>query len=393
MSIDSEGAQAQASRSWTQTRNAEDGPDRLRGFTRKHLLSSLTVVSTAILLYGCAPVPPDSPTGAATSDLLPCMVADTGGFDDHSFNQSAHEGLEEAAKKVGADFLAVESASETDYDSNVSGLIDQGCNLIITVGFLLAETTVKAALANPDINFAIIDNMADLDSDGKPDAPNIKPMLFDVAPASFLAGYAAASYTESGIVGTFAGMNIPPVTIFMDGYADGVAYYNQKKGTDVKVLGWDVDKQDGLAIGSFVASIEALTASQGLIDQGADVIQSGGGTTFLSIIASFQNAGKTPVVVGGDSDMFEADSKNADTYLISVLKGTKVAVAGIIEEAAAGGFDNSPYIGTLANGGVGISSFHDFASKVDPGLQSELDAIKAGIIDGTIEVTSPSSPK
>lgn len=360
---------------------------------QRRLLPVLALASVATLLSACAPAPDAAPGDAATSDFLPCMVADTGGFNDHSFNQSAHEGIKETASKLGVRFIAVESATETDYDANVSGLIDQGCNLIVTVGYLLAQSTVKAALANPDINFAIIDDRADLDGDGKTDSPNIKPIVFDVAQASFLAGYVAASYTQTGIVGTFAGMNIPPVTIFLDGYVEGIKYYNEKKGTSVKVLGWDVDKQDGLAIGSFVAGTEALTASQGLIDQGADIIQTGGGTTFQSIIAGFQDAGKKPVVIGGDSDMFESDSANAGAYLISVLKGTKVAVVDVIEKSFADGFDNKPYIGTLANGGVGISPFHDFESKVAPTLKAELDAIKLLITDGTIKVASPSSPK
>ncbi|MCO5293460.1 MAG: BMP family ABC transporter substrate-binding protein [Homoserinimonas sp.] len=366
----------------------------MQNTTSRRLLGTMAVLGTFALLAGCSAPPADSPsTKPAESDFLPCMVSDTGGFNDHSFNQSAYDAIQEAAKDLNSKFIAVESHAETDYESNVNGLVDQGCNLIVTVGFLLAPATVKAALANPDVNFAIIDNDADLDFDGKPDAPNIKPMLFDVAPATFLAGYAAASYTKTGVIGTFAGMNIPPVTIFLDGFAEGIKYYNSVKGTDVKLLGWDEEKQDGLAIGSFVAGTEALTASQNLIAQGADIIESGGGTTFISIISAFQDAGVVPVLIGGDSDMYFADPENADTYLISAMKGTKVATVDVIEKTATSGFDNTPYIGTLANDGVGISPFHDFESKVDPSLQGELDAIKQKIISGEIKVNSPSSPK
>ncbi len=363
-------------------------------FTARRLVSTLAVISSAVLLYGCAAAPASAPGATdAAGDFLPCMASDTGGFNDHSFNQAAYDAIKEAATTLNIDFIAVESAAESDYESNVKGLADQGCDLIVTVGFLLAPATVEAALANPDVNFAIIDNDADLDSDGTTDAPNIKPMLFDVAPATFLAGYAAASYTKTGVIGTFAGMNIPPVTIFLDGFAEGIDYYNSVKGTDVKLLGWDVEKQDGLAIGSFVAGTEAVTASQNLIAQGADIIQSGGGTTFVSISSAFKDAGKTPVVIGGDSDMYFASPDNADSFLISALKGTKAATMDVIMKTATGGFDNTPYVGTLANDGVGISPFHDFESKVDPALQSELEAIRQKIIDGEITVTSPSSPK
>lgn len=363
----------------------------------KPLLTTIAVLSSAALLYGCAAAPaetttPDAADGAE-STFLPCMVADVGGFNDKSFNESAYEGIKETATKLGLKFIAVESPTETDYEANVNSLVSQDCNLIITVGYLLADATVTAAKANPDVHFAIIDDKADLDFDGTTDAANIKPILFDVAQAAFLGGYAAASYTKTGIVGTFAGMNIPPVTIFLDGYADGVAYYNQQKGTSVKVLGWDLAVHDGLAIGSFTAGTQALTAAQGLIDQGADVIQSGGGTTYLSIIAAFKDSGVEGVVLGGDSDMFFVEPQHAKSWLASVLKGTKSSVASVIEQAATGVFDTSPYIGVLANGGVSLSPFHDLESKVSPTLQKELEAISAGIVDGSIVVTSPSSPK
>lgn len=364
-----------------------------RSWRRSRLIGGVAIASAALLLAGCAAPPAQDSDGLQVdTSFLPCMVADTGGFNDRSFNQSAHEGIQEAAQELGLDLVAVESDAETDYDSNVSALVDRGCDLIITVGFLLADATVKAARVNPDVNFAIIDDRADVDGDGETDSPNIKPLLFDVAPAAFLAGYAAASHTKTGVVGTFAGMNIPPVTIFADGYAQGVDYYNEKNGTDVEVLGWDVERQDGLVIGSFVAGTPALTAVQGLLDQGADIVQTGGGTTFQSIIAAFRDVGKDPVVVGGDSDMYHADPENADVYLISVLKGTKVAVIDVIKETVASGFDNAPYIGTLANGGVGISPFHSFESLVDPGLAEELAEIEAHIIEGSITVSSPSSP-
>lgn len=367
---------------------------RTKQMARKSVLASLALLSSTSLLFGCAGAPTTSEAAPEQhSDFLPCMVADTGGFNDRSFNESAHEGIEEISGKLGTKFVAVESPTESDYSANVNELVNQGCDLIITVGYLLADATVAAAKANPNISFAIIDDKADLDFDGKTDSENIKPILFDVAPAAFLAGYAAASYSTSGIVGTFAGMNIPPVSIFLDGYAEGVAHYNSVKGTAVKVLGWDAQKHDGLAIGSFSAGTEALTAAQGLIAQGADVIQSGGGTTFLSIIAAFEDAHETPVIVGGDSDMFYANPENSGAFLVSVLKGTKTAVMDVVEKTANDGFDNTPYVGTLSNNGVGISPFHDFESKIAKSLPDELAAIEADIIAGKIVVSSPSSPK
>src|SRR5690606_16841075 len=111
----------------------------------------------------------------------------------------------------------------------------------------------EAAKANPDVQFAIIDDWADTDSDGETDAENIKPLVFDTAQAAFLGGYAAAAISESGTIGTFGGAKIPPVTIFMDGFQRGAEYYNQENGTDVQVIGWDADAQDGQFTNKFAA--------------------------------------------------------------------------------------------------------------------------------------------
>jgi basic membrane protein A len=223
--------------------------------------------------------------------------------------------------------------------------------------------------------------------------PNVKPIVFDTAPAAFLAGYTAASYTKTGIVGTYGGVPIPPVTIFMDGYVDGVTYYNQQKGTDVKVLGWDVASQNGVFTGGFAAGVEAKTAAQGLIDQGADVIMPVGGPIFLSAGEAIRDSGKEIALIGVDADTYLTAPALQDLFLTSVLKEVGAGVSDVVAASAAGTFTNTQYVGTLANGGVGLAPFHDFASKVNGSLQAELDAIKAGIIAGTITVTSPSSPK
>ncbi|MFM6974282.1 MAG: BMP family ABC transporter substrate-binding protein, partial [Agromyces sp.] len=193
--------------------------------TRKAALSGLALVASATLLAGCASAPSDS-TNTAASDFKPCMVSDSGGFDDKSFNQLGYEGLQAAATELGATAVTVESNSDADFKPNLQSLVDQGCDLIVAVGFALSAATVESALANPDINYVLIDDAADNDFNGEKDAPNIQPLLFDTAQAAFLVGYAAAATTQTGIVGTFGGMNFPTVAIFMDGFKQGVDYYN-----------------------------------------------------------------------------------------------------------------------------------------------------------------------
>ena len=360
----------------------------MRITSRKSALSGLAVVGiSTMLLAGCAPAT-ETPGGTTpgASDFVPCMISDTGGFDDKSFNQIGRQGLDDAAKELGVKPNAVESQAETDYASNLSNLVDQGCNIIVTVGFLLAEATAAAAEANPDVNFAIID-------DPTIDLPNVKPIVFDTAQAAFLAGYAAASYSTSGIVGTFGGIPIPPVTIFMDGFVDGVNHYNEVKGTSVKALGWDVAAQDGAFTGGFEANDTAKSTAQNLIDQGADVILPVGGPIFLSAAEAIRDSGKDIAMIGVDADVYETAVDLKDLFLTSIMKGMQVGVSEVVTSAAAEEFDNSPFVGTLENGGVSIAPFHDYESKVKAELQGELDALKADIISGAVTVTSPSSPK
>ncbi|HEV7949707.1 MAG TPA: BMP family ABC transporter substrate-binding protein [Glaciihabitans sp.] len=352
--------------------------------SRKATLSGLALIGTsALLLAGCAAAPEEEEgTAAEGSDFLPCMVSDFGGFDDKSFNQLGYEGLMAAAEEIGVEAKTVQSETETDYAPNIQSLVDQGCNLIVTVGFALSAATLEAAEANPDVEFALLDDAADADFDGAPDFDNTKPILFDTSQAAFLAGYAAADFSTTGVVGTFGGAEYPTVTIFMDGYADGVEYYNEQKGTDVQVIGGTT------FTGEFVANETAKTTAANLIEQGADVILPVGGPIYQSAAAAIVDSGKSVALIGADSDTYVTDPANASLFLTSVLKGLTESVSDVVLAAAEGDFSNEPYIGTLENDGVGIAPFHDFESAVSPELQGELDALQESIISGDVVVES-----
>lgn len=365
--------------------------DTLRITSRGRVLGGIALIgSSALVLAGCAAAPESTNPGNETaSDFIPCMVSDTGGFDDHSFNQLGYEGLVEAAKTAGVEPITVQSDAETDYAPNLQNLVDQGCSLIVSVGFALSAATVEAALANPDVEFAIIDDAADNDFDGKTDAPNIKPIVFNTAQAAFLVGYAAASYSKAGIVATWGGMNFPTVSIFSDGFAQGVAYYNTQKGTAVQVLGYNpADPSTYTLTGGFEANDAAKTVAQNFIDQGADVLLPVGGPIYQSAVAAIEDSGKDIALVGVDADLFVTDPTTESIILTSILKGIKTATNDVVTAAAAGKFSSDAYIGTLENDGVGYADFHNFASKVSPDLKGELDTIKKGIIGGSIPVAS-----
>lgn len=359
--------------------------------TKKAALSGLALVGTAALLAACGSAPTESGAsgGASTvSDYLPCMVSDFGGFDDRSFNQLGKEGLDAAASTLGVKTIEVESQSETDYSSNLQNLVDQGCSTIITVGFALAPAALESAVANPELQYVSIDDPVDQDFDGKTDADNIKPFIFDTSQAAFLAGYLSAGVTETGVVGTFGGQDFPTVTVFMDGFAQGVNYYNEQNGASVKVVGWNRDTKSGSFTGGFEANDIARQTAQGLIDQNVDILMPVGGPIYQSAAAAIRDSGRTIALIGVDADVFQTDPEVADLLLTSVRKGIDVATEETIVAAGEGNFDNTPYIGTLANEGVGLAPFHDWADRVPAELSTKLDEIKAAIIAGDITVES-----
>jgi basic membrane protein A len=360
--------------------------------TTKKLFGTVAAAGLIIAgLAGCgtapeASAPSDTPTIKAVDGFLPCMVSDAGGFDDKSFNQLGYEGLQSAAEQLGVKPITVESNSESDFAPNIQSLLDQNCTLIITVGFALASAAGEAAIANPDVEFVSIDDVVDNDFDGKTDAPNIKPIVFDTSQAAFLAGYASASFSEAKKVGTFGGMNFPTVSIFMDGFKQGVEYWNGEKDDNVEVLGWD--GTDGVFTGGFEANQDAINAAQGLVDQGVDVLLPVGGPIYQSAASVIRDSGREIALIGVDADLFETDPSVGDLLLTSVRKLIDVGVSDAVLAAGQGNFDATPFVGTLENKGVGLAPFHDFESKVSPDLQGELDTISQGIIDGSITVKS-----
>lgn len=343
------------------------------------------LAAAALMLAACAPAPEKPGENGGGEQFCARMVTDSGGLDDKSFNDASWKGLQDAAAAYGIGVDVLVSTSETDLAPNVDQAVQTGCGFVLTVGYSLTPATTDAAKANPDVDFSIVDDVAD--------APNIKPIVFDTAQAAYLAGYLAAGVTKTGIVATFGGGNQPPVTLFMDGFVDGVAKYNEVHGTAVVALGWDKAAQDGVFTGDFEDINKGITTTQGFIDQGADVILPVAGQVGQGAARAALDSGKASII-WVDSDGYDSlPAEFRPVLLSSVLKNTGDAIVDIVKTSIDGTFDNTPYVGTLKNNGVGIAPFHDLASTVSPELAAEIDKLKTDIIAGTITVTSPSTPK
>jgi basic membrane protein A and related proteins len=364
------------------------------------IVTAATAGALALGLAGCAE-PPDTASGGqntaapevsqASSDFKACMVSDAGGFDDKSFNETSHKGMTDAADELGIETEQVESHAAADYPTNIQAMVDANCSIIVTVGFLLADDTVAAAKANPDIDFAIVDENNETFAGVK----NLKPLVFNTAESSFLAGYLAAAMSETGKVGTLGGAKIPTVTIFMDGFAQGVQHYNSENDGDVQVLGWSPESQDGQFVPGddpFGNDAGGKQIAQNLISQGADVILPVAGPAGLGALQAAQASGGNVNAIWVDSDGCESAANYCDILISSVYKGMDSAVKKAIVDSHAGEMSNEPYVGTLENEGTGLAPYHEFEDDIPAEVKTKIEELKADIISGALTITSEAQP-
>jgi basic membrane protein A len=356
-----------------------------------------------MLLTACGPkptatpaatTPPPATTAVPTVKIKVGEVTDLGGVDDKSFNALGWKGVTDAIAQLGVDGKYLESNQQSDYQKNIQQMITEKQDLIITVGFLLGVDTATAAKANPNQKFAIVDYtypdcypgaVEGKDCGSSTDLANVRGLAFQTDQAGMLAGYLAAGMTKTGTVGTFGGIQIPTVTIFMKGYEAGVKYYNAKHGTTVKVLGWDDAAQKGLFTGNFTSTDDGKSFATSLVQEGADIIMPVAGPVGLGSAAYCQTSAKC-WIIGVDTDWFVSANEYASIELSSVQKKVDVAVFKTIQDIVDGKFTGGTVSYALADGGVDLAPFHNFDSQVPQSLKDELTQLKKDIISGAVTV-------
>ena len=366
-------------------------------------------VSATLVIAACGSSHSSATSGSTTSSgatssatasaakFLGCMVTDTGGIDDRSFNESSWNGMQAAAAadpSIQVKYL--QSTTQNDYVPNIAAFLKLKCGIIVTVGFLMAAATEAAAKANPTQKFAIVDcSYASGCLTGAKES-NIDQLVFNTVQDGFLGGYLAAGMSpKTGKVGTYGGQELPTVTIYMDGFWDGVQYYNQQHHTSVQVLGWNEQTQKGEFTNSFTDETAGQTITQTFIDEGADVIFPVAGDVGLGSLKAVQEADQTAGTTKVTMEWVDTDGcfslpSDCSYFISSVTKGIVPSVEHDVLAAAKGTFTGGNYIGTLANGGVVLSPFHDFASKVPAALQAELKTVTTEIENGKIKPATKS---
>jgi basic membrane protein A len=360
---------------------------------RKAFQAGAALAAVALLAAGCAK--PSSSTTTTTSKFKGCMVTDTGGINDKSFNQSSWQGMQAAASASGGAITVkyLPSTSTSDYAKNISTFISQKCGVIVTVGFLMGSATEAAAKANPKQKFAIVDCSYSSGCLTGAHEPNIKQLVYNTVQDAFLGGYLAAGMTKTGKVATYGGMKFGTVTIYEDGFWDGVQYYNKQHHTHVQVLGWSYPSQNGTFAGSFTNISAGQTIGNTFIHDGADIIFPVAGGVGLGTAKAIQTAnssGKNIAMFWVDTDGCVSAATYCKYFVTSVEKGISASVKTAVLDASKGHGGGS-YVGTLSNGGAVLAPFHDWSSKVPSSLQSELNTVKQQIISGKI-VPATKSP-
>ena len=294
-----------------------------------------------------------------TSDLKIGLVTDVGGVNDGSFNQTAWEGMERAAEELGVTVNYLESGTDADYAPNLETFADEEYDLIISIGYMLADATRTAAEQNPDIKFAIVD-------DATIDLPNVTCLMFRAEQASYLAGYVAGKTTKTNNVGYVAGMANETMNQFGYGYCAGAIDANP----DITVQQFNAN--------SFADSATGKTMANTAITNGADVIFHAAAATGLGVIEACHEAGV--YAIGVDSDQ---SGISPDTVLTSAMKRVDNAVYDTIESLVNGTLESSVHTYDLAEGGVDIAPSQDL---IADDVVAEVEEVKEKIINGEIEV-------
>jgi basic membrane protein A len=331
-------------------------------------------------------------TGASTFSA--CMIVDTGGLDDKSFNQASWAGLQQAkAADSSIEIKNLPSQSSADYAKNISTFESQKCGIIVATGFLMASSVEAAAQATPSQKFAIVDCSYASGCLKGPKQSNINQLVYNTVQDSFLAGYLSAGMSKTGKVATYGGEQFGTVTIYMDGFWDGVQYYNQKHHKNVTVLGWNEKTQKGTFAGSFTDLGAGQRIANTFISEGADIIFPVAGGVGLGTAKAVQTAdsgGKSVNMIWVDLDGCFSASAYCKYFLTSAQKGITASVKQSVLAAVHGTFHGGTYVGTLQNGGAELAPYHQFDSKIPTSLKKEIDQLKSQLESGQIKPATKS---
>ena len=343
------------------------------------LVAIAALGATALAGVSCGTTTSNGPSSSCAKTYKVGLVTDVGKLSDKSFNFDSFNGVldAQADSSLCVQGKAIESSVEADYPKNIQTFLDAGYDMIVTVGFKLGDATIKAAKANPNVKFAMVD-FADFAELGKPTHPaNLVGLTFKEDQPGFLAGALAGLMTQTNVIGAVAGLvTVPPVVNYVKGYTAGAKYTNPK----VKVLtiyqpesgAKDFNDPDW-------GKQQALT----FFGQNADIIFGVGGNTGNGGLVAAKEKGK--MCIGVDVDQFVSYPDVASCLITSAQKHLRQAVKTAITNMVNNSWQSGLLTFDITNDGIGLAPYHDWDSKISADIKAKITDIEAKLKDGSLK--------
>ncbi|MBN2116517.1 MAG: BMP family ABC transporter substrate-binding protein [Anaerolineales bacterium] len=352
---------------------------------KKLYIVVVALIAASFVLSACGTAAPP-----AADELKIGVVTDVGQLEDKSFNQASYEGGKAAAEKLGATFDVIVTQNISDYKQNIQTFVDQGFDVIITVGFLIGTDTAIAAKENPDVKFIGVDQNICVDEQGAPDAtftcagdaatllPNYQGILFAEEQAGYLAGIVAGSISKTGTIGSVAGTSLPAVVAYIAGYEAGAKSVNP----DIKTLTQEVNPDPAKG---FNDPATGKAIAQQFIAQGADVLFQVAGLTGQGVLEAACDAGIYGI--GVDVDQVQTLPNLSKCIVTSAEKKLKDTIQAVAESAATDEFKAGEVFYNAASEppAIGLSPYHDLESVITPEIQAKLDDAFAKMKSGELK--------
>jgi basic membrane protein A len=365
--------------------------------------SSAAPSADASVAPSVAPAESAAPSESAAASVEPSaalrplkvgVVTDVGQLEDKSFNQSSNEGAIAAAEATGGSHDVIVTQSIADYAANIQTFVDQGFDVIVTVGFLIGTDTAAAAKANPDVTFIGVDQGICVDAEGVSDPtfacagdaatllPNYQGIVFAEAQPGYLAGIVAASLNASGTIGAVGGTNVPAVVNYWRGYENGA----KSVKPDIEVLYQETDPDPAKG---FNDPAKGRAIAEQFIGQGADVLFQIAGLTGQGVLEAVCDADLNGI--GVDVDQAISLPNLAPCIVTSAEKKLVDTVQAVVTSVASDTFvaGTVPYNAASTPPAIGLAPYHDNAAKITPEIQALVDTALAGFTDGSLDACAP----
>lgn len=339
---------------------------------RRTVASLVALLLILSMVVTACTVTPSEGAGEPAAKLKIGLVTDVGRVNDRTFNQSAWEGVQDAAGELGAEANYVETRAATDYEDNIRQFTDAGYDVIVTVGFALGDATIEMAKQFPDIKFIGVDQFQ------AAEVPNVTGLVFPEDQAGYAAGYLAGLLTKTNNIGAVNGLEIPPVQKYFKGYEAGAKAANPK----VTVKGVYHPAGDNAFSDPVWGAGEAKKMLGDKANPTDIIFGIGGGTGngALGEVAKTAGAGDKLFCIGVDLDQWATLPEAHPCLVTSAEKKLTDGVADLLKQAKDGSMKGGNF-----EGKTGLADFHDLGSKVPEDVKTKVAEVVSKLADGSLE--------